>query len=375
MKRYFESLPLKSFALISILLCPLLTQASDSTNAPLPAVVVTTVKTSDLEPKFQIVGRIEAKERVELLPRVSGYIEERLFTEGARIEKDQPLFRIEKAPYNIALQQAQANLAGAQAGLKNAEAELSRVQQLRKKSAVSKAELELAEARRDQSKSQVMLAQAGLDSANLNLSYTEIKSPIAGRIGKSNFSVGNLISPNTSPLATIVTTDPIYVELNISEKLMLEARRNGLDANKATSPTLVLSDGSTYSETGTFTFISPEVNRNTNTVMIRVAFPNKDDLLLPGEFVKVQIGKKSDQSLVAIPQSAVQKDKDSYYVLVIDKENTVEVRRVQLGAQQQGQWEVTSGLLIGERIIVEGLQKVRPGVKVNPVMQANSSNK
>lgn len=374
MKRYLKSMPVQFFTLVFILLSAMTTQASESTSAPLPAVVVAHVKASNLEPVFQVVGRIEAKERIELLPRVSGYIEERLFTEGGRVEKDQLLFRIEKAPYNIALQQAQANLVGAKAGLKNAEAELSRVQQLRKKSAVSKAELELAEARRDQSHSQVMLAQAGLDSAHLNLSYTEIKSPIAGRIGKANFSVGSLINPNTSPLATIVTTDPIYVELNISEKLMLEARRNGLDAKKATAPTLLLSDGSTYGESGTFTFISPEVNRNTNTVMIRVAFPNKDDLLLPGEFVKVQIGKKSDKAVVAIPQSAVQKDKDSYYVLVIDKENTVEVRRVQLGAQQQGQWEVTSGLLVGERIIVEGLQKVRPGVKVNPVAQDDSSN-
>lgn len=374
MNRYLVPIPATFFALVSLLLIPIITHANDSISTPLPAVIVTTVKESNLQPVFQVVGRIEAKERVELLPRVSGYIEERLFTEGGRVEKDQLLFRIEKAPYNIALQQAQANLVGAEAGLKNAEAELSRVQQLRKKSAVSKSELELAEARRDQSKSQVMLAQAGLDSANLNLSYTDIKSPIAGRIGQSNFSVGNLISPNTTPLATIVTTDPIYVELNISEKLMLEARRNGLDANKATKPILVLSDGSRYSETGTFTFISPEVNRNTNTVMIRVSFPNKEHLLLPGEFVKVQLGKKSDQSVVAIPQSAVQKDKDSYYVLVIDKENTVEVRRVLLGAQQQGQWEVTSGLLVGERIIVEGLQKVRPGVKVNPVAQASSKS-
>lgn len=365
----------KPFTLSLILLASVAASSISQASAPLPGVLITTVEESNLKPVFQVVGRIEAKERVELLPRVSGYIEQRLFIEGSRVEKDQLLFSIEQAPYKIALQQAQANLAGAKAGLKNAEAELSRVQQLRKKSAVSKAELDLAEARRDQSMSQVMLAQAGLDSANLNLSYTQIKSPIAGRIGKANFSVGNLISPNTSPLATVVTTDPIYVELNISEKLMLEARRNGLDTQQTVSPTLLLSDGSTYSEAGTFTFISPEVNRNTNTVLIRVSFPNTQGLLLPGEFVEVQIEKKSNKALVAIPQSAVQKDKDSYYVLVIDKEDTVEVRRVQLGAQQEGQWEVTSGLLIGERIIVEGLQKVRPGVKVNPVENTHSSTK
>ena len=364
MQRYFKNL---FFAFI--LLSPALSQANK-----LPGVVVTTVEQSNLVPVFSVVGRIEATERVELLPRVSGYIEERLFIEGGSVTKGQLLFRIEKAPYKIALQQSQADLAGAQAGLKHAEAELSRMQQLRKKSAVSKSDLELAEATRDQNKAQVMLAQAGLDNANLDLSYTEIKSPIDGRIGQANFSVGNLISPNSTTLATVVTIDPIYVELNISEKVMLEARRNGLDNQQAPrNPTLILSDGSVYSEPGTFTFISPEVSRNTDTLMIRISFPNKQGLLLPGEFVKVQIEKKNQKVLVAIPQSAVQKNKDNYYVLVIDKENKVEVRPVQLGRQQQGQWEVKTGLVIGERIIVEGLQKVRPGAEVNPVEQTISS--
>jgi membrane fusion protein (multidrug efflux system) len=364
MPRYFNHL-LLSFLLLS----PGLSQADK-----LPGVVVTTVEKSNLTPVFSVVGRIEATERVELLPRVSGYIEERLFTEGGSVTKGQLLFRIEKAPYKIALQQAQADLAGARAGLKNSEAELTRMQQLRKKSAVSKSDLELAEANRDQNKAQVMLAQAGLDNANLNLSYTEIKSPIDGRIGQANFSVGNLISPNTTTLATVVTTDPIYVELHISEKVMIEARRNGLNTNQApNAPTLKLSDGSAYSEQGTFTFISPEVNRNTDTLMIRVAFPNKEGLLLPGEFVQVQIEKKNQKAAVAIPQSAVQKNSENYYVLVVDKENKVEVRPVQLGRQQQGQWEVKTGLLIGERIIVEGLQKVRPGAEVSPVEHTTSS--
>lgn len=364
MQRY-----LKNLFFAFILLSPALSQADK-----LPGVVVITVKKSDLTPVFSVVGRIEATERVELLPRVSGYIEERLFTEGGRVEKDQLLFRIEKAPYKIALQQAQADLAGAKAGLKNSEAELARMKQLRKKAAVSKSDLELAEANRDQNKAQVMLAQAGLDNANLNLSYTEIKSPIEGRIGQANFSVGNLISPNTTALATVVTTDPIYVELHISEKIMLEARRAGLDKQQVPrSPTLILSDGSRYSESGTFTFISPEVNRNTDTLMIRVSFPNEQGLLLPGEFVQLQMERRNQKVLVAIPQSAVQKNKDNYYVLVIDKENKVEIRPVQLGRQQEGQWEVKTGLVIGERIITEGLQKVRPGAKVNPVEQTISS--
>lgn len=341
----------------------------------LPGVVVTTVKKSDISPVFNVAGRIEATERIELLPRVSGYIEERLFEEGGIVEKDQLLFRIEKAPYKIQLQQAQADLAGAQAGLKNAEAELKRAKQLRKSAAVSKADLELAEAKRDQSKAQVMQAKAGLDNANLNLSYTDIKSPIHGRISKANFSVGNLISPSTTTLATVLTTDPVYVELHISEKVLLDARRNGLTGKQPkVQPTLLLSDSSKYPESGTFVFISPEVDRNTDTIMIRVSFPNTQGLLLPGEFVQVQISHSEQAESIAIPQSAVQKDKDNYYVLVLDKENTVEVRPVILGLQQDGLWEVKTGLVLGERIIIEGLQKVRPGAKVNPVNQSTSSN-
>ena len=258
--------------------------------------------------------------------------------------------------------------------MKNSEAELKRSKQLRSKGAASKSELELAEANRDQAKAKVMQAQAGLDSANLNLKYTEIVSPITGKISKANFSVGNLISTTSGTLATIVKTDPIYVELNISEKLMIEARKQGLNLeNPPVAPTLVLSDGSVYEHQGEFEFVSPEVNRNTDTVLIRATFPNKDGVLLPGEFVHVRIEQKEQQPIVAIPQSAVQKDKDGYYVLIVDREDKVEVRKVQLGRQEAGQWEVSAGLNIGERIITEGLQKVQPGIQVNAV-ENNSAN-
>lgn len=343
---------------------------SQSDDKPLPGVIVTMVQESDINPVFSVVGRIEAKERVELLARVSGFLEQRLFEEGREVKQGQTLFKIEQASYQIQKQQAAADLAGAKAGLKNTEAELSRKQQLRKKGAASKAELELAEANRDQAKAKVMQAQAGLDNANLNLAYTQIKSPIDGRISKANFSVGNLISTSSGPLATIVKTDPIYVELNISEKLMIEARKQGINLeNPPVAPSLVLSDGSQYEEKGEFEFISPEVDRNTDTILIRATFPNNNGVLLPGEFVHVQIEQKDQQPLLAIPQSSVQKNKQGYYVLIVDRENKVAVRQVQLGRQQEGQWEVTTGLTKGERIIIEGLQKVQPGVQVNAVEQ------
>lgn len=345
--------------------------SGDDAEKPLPGVIVANVDYSDINPAFNVIGRIQATERVEILSRVSGFLEERLFDEGRSVKAGEVLFRIEQASYKIQKQQAQAELAGARAGLKNAEAELKRSQQLRKKGASSASEVELAEANRDKAKSQVMLAQAGLDSAILNLSYTEIKSPISGRISKASFSVGNFISSSSGTLATVVKTHPVYVESNISEKLMIEARRQGLNLeNPPVAPSLVLSDGSLYEQKGQFEFVSPEVDVNTDTILIRASFPNESGLLLPGEFVSVRIAQKDQQPIIAITQSAIQKDSEGYYVLVIDRENKVEVRKVQLGIQEKGLWEVTAGLNLGERIVVEGLQKVQPGMKVNAIEQS-----
>lgn len=353
------------------LLSPSVLLANDAdSNKPLPGVIFSSVDYSDINPAFNVIGRIQATERVEILSRVSGFLEERLFEEGRSVNAGDVLFRIEQASYKIQELQAQAELAGAKAGLKNAEAELKRSRQLRKKGASSVSEVELAEANRDKAKAQVMLAQAGLDSAILNLSYTEIKTPISGRISKATFSVGNFISTSSGTLATVVTTHPVYVESNISEKLMIEARRQGLNLeNPPVAPSLVLSDGSLYEQKGQFEFVSPEVDINTDTILIRASFPNEGGLLLPGEFVSVRIEQKDQQPIIAVTQSAIQKDNEGYYVLVVDRENRVEVRKVQLGIQEKGLWEVTAGLNIGERIVVEGLQKVQPGMKVNAVEQ------
>ena len=341
-------------------------QAEEQKN--LPGVVVTQVEKSDLMGAFRVVGRIKATERVDLVPRVSGFLEERLFKEGRNVKTGEVLFRIEKASYEIKRNQASADLASAKASLKNASAELKRTRTLRQKGAASASELELAEAKRDQQKAAVMLAQAGLDSANLDLEYTSIRSPIDGRITTAKFSVGNLVTTSSGALATVVKTDPVYVEINISEKRMIEARRRGLNLeNPPVAPRLILADGSVYEQKGAFDFVSPEVNQNTDTIQIRAVFPNENNLLLPGEFVHVSIEQKDAQPVLAVPQSAVQKDKEGYYVLAVDRDNKVQVRKVQLGFQEDGLWEVKAGLDAGERIIVEGLQKVQPGVQVNPV--------
>lgn len=342
-----------------------LVQAEDK---PLPAVIVHTVTTTDLTPTFKLVGRIEATERVNLLARVSGFLEERLFTEGRDIEAGQTLFRIEKANYEIALKQAEADLASANAGLKNAQTNLNRTVQLRKKKAISQSQVDQAVADRDQAKAQVLKADAGLSKAKLNLSYTEIRSPFSGRIGKAEFSVGDLISPESGKLATVVKIDEIYVEMAVSEKLMLDARRKGIDLdNPPVAPRLILSDGSVYEQAGSFNFISPEVDRNTDTITLRASFPNPNYILLPGEFVHVDIKRKQSETGIQIPQSAVQRDRDGYFVLVVNNEQSVDLTRVEMGPQVEGKWQVLKGLNIGDRVITEGLQKVKPGLPVNAV--------
>ena len=347
-----------------------LSHSAPTEDKPLPAVLVHKVHTSDLTPTFKLVGRIQAKQRVNLIARVSGFLEERLFTEGRDITADQVLFKVEKANYEIALKQAEADLAAARAGLKNAQTNLNRVSQLRKRKAASQSQFDQAVADRDQSRAQVLKAEAGLSKAELNLSYTEIRAPFTGRIGKANFAVGDLISPESGVLATIVKIDEVYVEMSVSEKLMLDARRKGIDLdNPPVAPRLILSDGSVYEQQGRFDFISPEVDPNTDSITLRASFDNPNYLLLPGEFVHVEIKRKQPEVGIQVPQSAVQRDRDGYFVLEVDQQNTVSITRVEMGPQTAGQWQVLNGLDEGDLIITEGLQKVKPGIQVNAVAE------
>jgi membrane fusion protein (multidrug efflux system) len=211
----------------------------------------------------------------------------------------------------------------------------------------------------------VLRAQAALAKANLDLGYTEIRSPISGRISIASYSVGNLITPESGTLATVTSVDPVYIDIAVSAKRILVARRDGIDLDNPTvKPFLKLADGSEYQRDGRFVYLSPEVDTGTDTMTGRAEFPNPDGLLVPGDFVTVTVRSTRPKFALVVPQAAVQRDKAGYFVLIVDAASKVEKRLIRTGPTIAGEWTVLDGLSEGETIIVQGVSKVRPGMSV-----------
>ncbi len=337
-------------------------------SRPLPSVIVHTVVEKDVTPEFSYVGRIRAVDTVSIRARVSGILEKRNFIEGRIVKKGQVLFKIERAPYEVVVDQRKAELASAEAAQANAEADYKRKRSLKGRNVVSEASLDQSRAAKLTAEANVLKAKAALRAANLDLGYTTVVSPISGKISMSKYSVGNLVGPSSEPLATVTSIDPIYVTIGVSEKQMIDARKKGISLkNPPVAPALRLSDGTDYKRPGKFNYLSPDVNQSTDTITARAAFPNPKGLLLPGQFVTVVIRPKNTERSIVVPQIAVQRDSEGYFVLVVDRANKVEVRRIQAVRQAGTDWVVSNGLATGERVIIEGIQKVRPTMVVNPV--------
>lgn len=338
---------------------------------PTPAVTVHTVVEKDVTPEFQYVGRVAAKSTVQIRARVSGFLEKRSFDEGGQVTKGQRLFVIEKEPYQIVVEQRKADLAGANATLVNAEASFKRKKSLRTGDIVSAASLDEARAAKLTAEAEVLKAKAALRAAELDLSYTDVTTPIEGKISAAGYSVGNLVGTDSNPLATVTSVDPIYVNIGVSEKQLIDARKRGIDLeNPPVAPSLKLSDGSNYDHPGEFNYLSPDVNQSTDTITARAQFPNPGGILVPGEFVTVVIRPKETEKSIVVPQIAVQRDSEGYFVLVVDRADKVEVRRIQTARQEGSDWVVSNGLVTGERVITDGIQKVRPEMTVKPVPAA-----
>jgi membrane fusion protein (multidrug efflux system) len=331
---------------------------------PPPSVSVTPVISRPITETGIFVGRIAAVNKVDIVARVSGFIEERSFTEGQQVKTGDLLFRIEQATYKAAVDQQRANLAKAKATQTNTALQLERGKELVRNKDLPQSTLDQRAADDAAAQADVMQAQALLEQAEINLGYTEIRSPIDGKIGLANFTVGNLVEPTSGRLATIVSQDPIYITFQASERdvLTYKARiAKSADKNPHVTIHIKLPDGTIYEHPGITNFLDVQVDPNTDTQAVRAQVPNPDGLLVPGGIVGVLVERGTQQAALVVPQAAVQLDQAGRYVMVVDEAKKVELRRVTTGVEQGPDVVVTEGLKEGELIIVEGIQKVRPG--------------
>ncbi len=350
---------------------------------PPPAVSVFNVADQEVGEYHEFVARSEAIDIVDIRARVEGFLVERNFTEGGLVEKDQLLYEIDRAPFVAALKGAEAQLASSKANLVNARKNLERSRDLVKKGFISQADFDLQTSNEAQAVAGVEAAEASLETAQINLSYTRITAPFKGEIGKSTYSVGNLVGPTSQPLATLTSMDPIYVTFQVDERQLISHMMDNAMAaaqepgTKEEAPieekdrfqlSLKLPNGQEYNQPGTFRFADTKVDETTGTLTLRASFPNPNGIILPGLYVTLQAESNAKSMQPMIPQAAVQQNQSGHFVLVVTPDNTVETRQVTLGRRIGAMWVVTKGLKANEHIIVQGLQKVRPGAKVTPSM-------
>jgi membrane fusion protein (multidrug efflux system) len=344
-----------------------------------PAVGVTRVVRTPITETNEFVGRIQATDRVNLVARVTAYIDRMLFTEGAEVKKDELLYVLEQPPFVADVQAKAALVAQAQAQYDNADITLRRAEALLHTPAGQQAAVDSARATWLSDKAQLMQAQANLRISQINLAYTEIRAPISGKIGRTSVTVGNVVGPNSGTLATIVSQDPMYVVFPVSVRAALDlrqryAKKGGLAAMQIR---LRLPDGRIYDQIGKVDFIDNTVAQSTDTITLRGVIanppisqnPNQNVTtreLIDGEFVTVLLEGVEPVQALTIPRAAVLADSGGDYVFVVGRDNKAEQRRITLGQSTPSTAVVMTGLKEGELVIVEGLQRVRPGQPVLP---------
>ncbi|GGB45717.1 efflux RND transporter periplasmic adaptor subunit [Shewanella inventionis] len=356
-------------------------QAQQQQQPPSP-VGVMTVEAVSQAITVELPGRSRAFLEAEVRPQVSGIITKRAFTEGSEVSQGQSLYQIDSATYKAALVSAEADLASANAALASAKAKAARYAQLVKTNAVSKQDFDETEAAYKEAQAAVTVAKAAINTANINLEYTEVKAPISGRIGKSSVTAGALVTANqATTLATIQQLDPINVDIVQSSVQLLRLKANLRSGQLLKSDnakvSLMLEDGSTYDYEGTLQFAEVNVDETTGSVTLRAEFPNPDGTLLPGMYVRAQLNAGQDPQAILVPQRAITRNnKGQAVAMLVDKDNKVEMRVVKTAEVIDNQWRIVEGLAPGDKLIVEGLQKIRPGAPVSPqVLTADQPQK
>jgi len=340
---------------------------------PAPAVSVVVAEPRPLEDIEVVPGRVQAYRTADVRARVDGIVERRLYDEGSNVEEGQALFQIDPREMRAAVNAARAALARAEAEVQNARQEADRYEDLLADRAVSEQEYDAAVARLRTAEAGVAEARAELERAELDLSFATVTAPISGRAGRAQVTEGALVSAAEATLLTrIEQLDPIYVNFSASSGQLLEVRKQiaagrlQVPALSSVEVALVLEDGSVYAHEGNVDFLDLSFDVETGTAALRAEFPNPDWLLLPGQFVRarVVVGVRPDVTL--IPQRAVLFSEQGASVMVVGPENQAMPRPVELGEMREGSWAVLAGLEAGDRVIVDGLQRVQPGQRVEP---------
>ncbi len=344
----------------------------EAQQRPATPVTVVTLAPQTTTLTRELPGRTNAYQIAEVRPQVTGIVAKRLFQEGGRVKAGQPLYQLDNAAYRASAATAQAQLARAKATLVAARLTAARSAELARIDAVSKQDNENATAALRQAEAEVAAGQAAVQSAQVTLGFAQITAPISGRIGKSSVTQGALVTANQpEALATVQQLDPIYVDLTQSASELLELRKGlasgSLEDGRSLPVTILLEDGTEFEYKGELEFSEVSVDPTTGSYALRVKVANPDDLLLPGMYVRAVIGGGVRQNAILVPQQGITRDpKGNATAMVVNAENKVEVRQVKVNRTIGDKWLVDDGLVAGDRVIVEGLQKVQPDAPVQP---------
>jgi len=334
---------------------------------PAPQVSVAEVVVRDLPQWDEFTGRIEAVKSVEIRPRVSGYIERVHYTEGAEVKKGDVLFAIDPRPYRAELARVEAELARARAQFEVARTEMIRARALLETRAISQEDYDRRSAGSAQTQAGVAAAEAALETARLNMQYTQVRAPIAGRTGRALVTEGNLVGAGENVLTTLVSLDPVHVYFEGDEQIYLRYRELGQLRGRAHRVQVGLSDETDVPHEGYVDFVDNQVNPDTGTIRVRAVLPNPERILTPGLFARVKLFGSDTFDALLVDDKAILTDQDRRYVYVIDDNNLAQRRDVQPGRLVDGLRVVTEGLAPGDRVIVHGVQKVFfPGMPVDP---------
>lgn len=346
--------------------------APDAMQQQVMTVGVVTIKAQNVDLTTTLPGRASAFRVAEVRPQVTGILEKRLFDEGSMVTAGQQLYQIDAAMYEAELASAQAEIARANAVLKSTKSRFERSKELLADNAISQQDFDDAEASYLQAEAQLKVAQANLARAELNLEYTKVKAPISGQIGRSQLTEGALLSVGQAqPLTTITQLDPIYVDISQSTsdylrlQQLIATGRIVTDANNRAQVTVRLGEDSDFSTTGELLFNEVTVDPQTSAITLRARLANPDHIVLPGMFVRAEVATGSLQNAILAPQAGVTRDpRGRAIAFVVDKDNKIQQRYLEVDRTIGSNWIVTSGLAAGDKIVVEGLQKIQPGMPV-----------